>query len=302
MKAWLAQHARTFASAVGKLVRNPLASALNIGVIGVALALPAGLYVALATLQGLAGQLAVEPQLSLFLKRDAGRSDVADIERRLKSHPGVRRASFVSREKALRDIKARTGLADVIDALDHNPLPDAFIVEAADASSQALEALREEFRGWPKVEHVQLDSAWARRLEALVGLGRLAVFALGTLFAFALVAITFNTIRLQIMTQRDEIEVVKLIGATESFIRRPFLYFGTLLGLGGGAAAWMIVELGIRVFNNGLESLAQLYGIALQIQPLGLANGLSLLAFAAGLGWLGAWLSVSLQSAKLRPR
>lgn len=302
MTVWLAQHARTFATAVGKLARNPLASVLNIGAIGVALALPAGLYVALATLQGIAGRLAAEPQLSLFLDRDAGRSDVTDIERRLKSHPGVRRASFVSRDEALRDIKARMGLADIIDALDHNPLPDAFIVDAVDPSSRALEALRDEFRSWPKIEHVQLDSAWARRLEALVELGRLAVLALGALLAFALVAITFNTIRLQIMTQRDEIEVMKLIGATDSFIRRPFLYSGALLGFGGGAVAWMIVELGIRVFDDGLEDLARLYGIPLQIQPLGLTNGLSLLAFAAGLGWLGARLSVSLHSAKPYPR
>lgn len=302
MRIWLAQHARTFAATLRKLVRNPLASLLNIGAIGVALALPAGLYVALASLQGLTGRLTAEPQLSLFLDREASRSDVTEIERRLKSHPGVRSATFISREEALRDLKARTGLADVIEALEHNPLPDAFVVDATDPSSRALEALRDEFRRWPKIEHVQLDSAWARRLEALVELGRLAVLLLGALLAFALMAITFNTIRLQIMTQRDEIEVMKLIGATDSFIRRPFLYFGLLLGLAGGAAAWMIVELGIRVFNRGLQDLARLYGISLQIQSLGWADGLSLLGFAAGLGWLGAWLSVSLHSAKLDPR
>ena len=293
MRVWLSQHVRTFAATPARLVRSPVASLLNIGVIGVALALPVGFYVGLTHLQGYARELAADPQLSLFLALDASRGDVAQIETRLKQHRAVRKFSYVSREQALREMKAGTGLADVVDSLNHNPLPDAFVVDAGGSAPQTLEALRDEIGRWPKVAHVQLDSAWARRLEALLKLGQLMVLMLGTLLAFALIAITFNTIRLQIMTQREEIEVAKLIGATDPFIRRPFLYYGAVLGLAGGMAAWTIVAAGVYLLNGGLTDLSRLYETRLRLHPLGPEDSLSLLLFAAGLGWFGAWLSVN---------
>lgn len=302
MRVWLSQRVRTFAATLARLVRSPVASLLNIGVIGVALALPISFHVALTNLQGFAGELAADPQLSLFLALDAGRSDVAQIETRLKLHPGVRKFSYISREQALREMKASTGLADVVDGLTHNPLPDAFVVDAGEQAPQTLEALRDEIKRWPKVAHVQLDSAWARRLEALLKLGRLAVLLLGTLLAFALIAITFNTIRLQIMTQRDEIEVVKLIGATDPFIRRPFLYYGAMLGLAGGLAAWIIVAAGVYVLNDALTDLSRLYGNPVQLQPLAPEDSLSLLLFSGWLGWFGAWLSVNQYLSKIDQR
>jgi cell division transport system permease protein len=302
MNVWLSQRVRTLAATIAKLVRSPVATLLNIGVIGVALALPAGFYVALTSLQGYARELAADPQLSLFLALDAGGSDVAQIETRLKRHPAVRKFSYVSREQALREMKASTGLADVVDSLAHNPLPDAFVIDAGERAPQTLEALRDEIKGWPKVEHVQLDSAWARRLESLLKLGRLAVLLLGTLLAFALIAITFNTIRLQIMTQREEIEVVKLIGATDPFIRRPFLYYGAMLGLTGGLAAWMIVAAGVYLLNDALTDLSRLYGNSIQLHPLAPEDSLSLLLFSGGLGWFGAWLSVNQYLSKIDRR
>lgn len=302
MRVWLSQHARTFAATLGRLVRSPVASLLNIGVIGVALALPVGFYVGLAHLQEFARELATDPQLSVFLALDASRSDAAQIETRLKQHPAVRKFSYVSREQALRDMKGKTGFADVVDSLGHNPLPDAYVVDAGDSAPQTLEALRDEIRRWPKVAHVQLDSAWARRLEAVLKLGRLAVLMLGTLLAFALIAITFNTIRLQIMTQREEIEVAKLIGATDLFIRRPFLYYGTALGLAGGIAAWAIVAIGVYLLNDGLTDFSRLYGTAFQLRPLAAGDSLSLLLFAAWLGWFGAWLSVTQHLSQLDRR
>jgi cell division transport system permease protein len=283
---------RTFAATLAKLVRSPLSSLLNIGGIGVALALPAGFYVGLANVQAFTRELAAEPRLSLFLALDARPGDIAEIENRLKTHAGVGSFSHVSRDQALREMKARTGLGDVVDSLDHNPLPDAFVVDARDTAPQALEALRDEFKRWPKVAHVQLDSAWAWRLAALLNLGRLAALLLGVLLAFALVAITFNTIRLQILTQREEIEVAKLMGATDGFVRRPFLYHGALLGLAGGLAAWAIVLTGIHQFNEGLAELSRLYGAVWRLRPLPVQDSLSLLLFSSALGWFGAWLSV----------
>lgn len=292
MKIWVSQHLRTLGATLAKLVRSPLASMLNVGVIGVALALPVGFHVGLSNLQSFAGELAAAPQLSLFLAREANASDAAQIEERLKRHPGVRTYRYIPRDEALREIKTSTGLADVIDSLSQNPLPDAFVVDARDGASQSLAALRDEFTRWPRIEHVQLDSAWAQRLEALLGLGHLAMLMLGALLAFALVAVTFNTIRLQILTQREEIEIAKLIGATNPFIRRPFLYIGALLGLAGGVAAWAIVLAGVYLFNDGLSDLSRLYGIPLHLRPLSPQDSASLLLFSAWLGWFGAWLSV----------
>jgi len=302
VKVWLSQHVRTLAATLAKLVRSPVASLLNIGVVGVALALPVGFYVGLANLQGFARELAAAPQLSLFLALDASGSDAKQIASRLKQHPGVRNVTYITRDQALRELVARTGLADVAGSLHHNPLPDAFVVDANDRATPTLEALRDEFRRWPKIAHVQLDSAWAMRLEAVLKLGRLAVLMLGTLLAFGLLAITFNTIRLQIMTRRDEIEVVKLMGATDPFMRRPFLYYGALLGLAGGVTAWGIVRGGVYLLSDALADLSQLYGAHLQLRPLTLEDSLSLLLFSAWLGWFGAWLSVSRHLSETNPR
>jgi cell division transport system permease protein len=301
MRAWLWHHLDALRATLARFGRTPIATVLNIGVIGIALALPAGLYVALANLQGLARSLASDPQLSVFLALDATRAEAKQVETRLKQHPLVREARFVPREQALKELKASTGLADVVDGLPQNPLPDAVIVLPREAGAAALEKLREEVRAWPKVSHVQLDTAWAQRLDAGLRLAQLAVALLAALFAFALVAVTFNTIRLQILTRREEIEVSKLIGATDPFIRRPFLYFGALQGIAGAIAAWLIIWAGIALLNGALADLAQLYAARFELRHLTPADSLSLLAFSAGLGWLGAWASVNQHLAGIGP-
>ena len=301
MKIWLLQHIRTLFAVFGRLAHTPVASLFNIGVIGIALALPVGFYVGLANLQGFSRELSADPQISVFLTLDAGRADAARIESRLQQHPDVRKFRYVSREQALADIKNSTGLADVVASLEQNPLPDAFVVDARDHATPTLAKLRDEFARWPKVAHAQLDAAWARRLEAALNLGRQAVLILTALLAFALIAITFNTIRLQILTQREEIEVAKLIGATDPFIRRPFLYFGAVQGLAGGLTAWAIIWAGIYLLNNGLADLSQLYGANFQLRHLAPADSLSLFLFSAWLGWFGAWMSVSKHLSEFDP-
>lgn len=301
MKNWLRQHRLCLAATFVRLARTPLASVLNIGVIGVALALPLAFYVVLVNVQGFAREQAPAPQVSLFLKLDAQAADAREIESRLKTHAAIAKFRFISRDQALADLKAKSGLADAIGSLGRNPLPDGFVVDAKENTVAALERLRDEFKAWPKVEHVQLDSAWARRLDATLQLGRLAVLVLGALLAFALVAVTFNTIRLQILTQRAEIEVAKLIGATNPFVRRPFLYYGSLMGLTGGVMGWLIVWGGLRLLNERLASLAQLYGANLRLHHLSLPDSVSLCLFAAALGWLGAWLSATRNLAEFDP-
>jgi cell division transport system permease protein len=302
MKAWFWQHRDALVTTLARLARTPVATLLNLGVIGAALALPVGLYVTLDNLREFARALASDPQISVFLALDAGKAAVDKTRARLVQHPGVREARFVPRDQALKELKASTGLGDVVDSLPQNPLPDAFVVLPRERAPEALEKLRDEIAGWPGVTHVQLDTAWARRLEAGLKVARLSVGLLATLFAFALVAVTFNTIRLQILTRREEIEVSKLIGATDGFIRRPFLYFGALQGLVGGLAAWVIVWAGVQLLNGALAELAMLYDARFALRPLGVADSLSLLLFSAALGWLGAWLSVSQHLARIEPR
>ncbi len=301
MKAWFSQHRRGFTATFGRLARTPLGSALNILVIGVALSLPAGLYVLIENLQASSQQIAAEPLVNVFMALDANRTEVAQIEARLKQSPHVARFRFLPRDEALQELKQSSGIADVIDSLPQNPLPDAFIVSAKDNTPQALKALRNEFRQWPRVTHVQLDALWAQRLDAALRLGRLLTAILSALLALALIAATFNTIRLQVLTRRDEIEVTKLLGGTDAFIRRPFLYFGALQGCAGGMAAWLIVTGGVYLLNLNLGELSHVYATLIQLRYLSPGDSLGLLVFPAILGWFGAWLSVGQHLALIEP-
>lgn len=301
MKSWLAQHARALLFTLHRLLATPVSSTLNILAIGIALSLPAGMAVLLQNIQNVTEKAVGAPQISAFLSLDVGRDDIARIGRQLKQHEAVGGVEFIPREQALEQLKQSTGLAEVIGGLTHNPLPDAYIIYPGKAGAQALEALRDELKKWQGIEHVQLDSAWARKLEALLKFGRMATLILSTLLGIALVAVTFNTIRLQILTRREEIEVSKLIGGTDAFIRRPFLYAGLLHGLLGGAAAWLIVAASLLLVNGSLAELAQLYASNFALRPLPASGSLALLGLSACLGWLGAWLSVAQHLRRIEP-
>ena len=290
MRTWLRQHRGALGRAVRKLAAQRAATLLNALVIGVALSLPAGGYALLANLQGVAQRFTFEPQLSVFLKPEAKR---AELEPRLRADARVAALRFVPRDEALAELRVAEGLADVVGALERNPLPDTFVVRATDGGAPALEALARALGALPGVAHVQVDSAWAERLAALARIGRLALAALAVLLAIGLVAVTFNTIRLQILTQREEIEVSQLLGATDAFIRRPFFYQGILQGLAGGVLALGILWVGLGVLNYGVRDLAQAYGSSFELAFLPSRDALAVAAFAALLGWLGALLSVS---------
>lgn len=282
-----------------RIFASPLVGMLNILVIGVALSLPAGMYVLLQNVQGWVAQLTSTPQVSLFLSLAAKTDDVDKLRKQLERHPAIDRIEFVPRAQALEQLKQSTGLADVIGGLNQNPLPDAFIVYPKHGAVLVLQALREELAKLPPVELAQLDSVWAYKLEALLKFGRMMALILACLLSLALVAITFNTIRLQILTQREEIEVAKLIGATNGFIRRPFLYFGAMQGLLGGIMAWLIITIGLLVLNYQLNALSQLYESPFTLHPPSSGDSVTLLLFSMYLGWLGAWLSVARHLSKI---
>jgi cell division transport system permease protein len=302
VSVWFSHHFLALVLALKRLLMSPLGSLLSIGVIGVAFSLPAGIYVMLENLRTVAGQFSTAPQLSLFLKLDSSAEVVAEVRSRLEHHPHITTFQFISRESALREFGQSTGLTDIAESFEKNPLPDAFVITASSLSADRLDELHGELQKWPEIELAQLDSAWARRLEALLNLGRLGVLMLSALLSAALLVVTFNVIRLQILTMRDEIEVSKLIGATNGFIRRPFLYFGALQGAAGGMVAWLLISLGIHLIDEQLKSLMQLYDINWELYHLSLEDSLSLFLFSALLGWTGAWLSVGRHLGQIEPR
>ena len=291
MMAWLSINLHAFLHTLRKLARSPFSSFFSICVIGIALSLPTGIYVLLENVESLAGSFVSSPQISLYLYRDAGPAAAAEIEKRLISDPRVERFKFISKEEALAGFRKDGEFSDIVSSLSQNPLPDAFVVSAK--HSRDLEALHDEMVKWPKVEQAQLDSGWVRKLDSLLNLGHVAAAILSILLGFALVFITFNTIRLQILTQKDEIEVAKLIGATNTFIRRPFLYLGALQGLAGGIAAWIIIAAGLHFMNGAILELAHLYSTSFVLSNLDGKESLVLFLLSSSLGWLGAWLSVS---------
>ena len=302
MKAWLRQHRQAIAQAFGKLAAQKSAAALNALVIGIALSLPAGGYALLSSLRTVTQGASLEPQLSVFLRPETKRADAEALGARLKADSRVRDARFVPREQALKELQATEGLAEVVAALNRNPLPDAFVLRPKANEPDALEALAKELRDAPAVAHVQVDSAWARRLGALAGTARLAIGLLAALLAFGLVAITFNTIRLQILTQRAEIEISKLIGATDAFIRRPFFYLGALQGFAGGVVALLILWASLAALNVGVADLAASYGSSFRLGFLEAGDAFAVILFSAALGWLGAYLSVSKYLQEIEPK
>jgi len=301
MKA-LREHLRVLRETLQRLLSTPWASLLAILVTGIALSLPVGGYVMLQSIQSLDARLGEKPQISLYLAKGTGAAEIDKLGDRLRAHSGIREVEFIARDASLKQLRQSAGLADVIDGLAENPLPDAYIVHPNNRDHAALDALRTELQGMPAVEHAKLDSAWLRKLEAMLNFGRVAVALLAAMLSFALVAITFNTIRLQILTRRQEIEVAKLIGASDAFIRRPFLYFGMLQGVLGGIAAWLLVSGILGILNFSLGELASLYASSFSLQSLTFADSFALLVFSAYLGWLGAWFSVSQHLWQIEPR
>jgi len=281
MNAWLRHHAH----ALGRAWRR--VGLLNVLVIGVALALPAGGYALIESLRAVSGRLALDPQISVFL--DPKRADTESIASALKRDGRISRVRFVPRDQALKELGSVQGLSDLIVALGRNPLPDVFVVTARE---ETIEPLAADLAKLPGVARVQADSLWARRLASIARVGRVGLWLLAGLLGVALVAVTFNTIRLQILTQRDEIEVSKLIGATDAFIGRPFYYAGLLQGLAGGVVALLVVAGSLVLLNREVRALSESYGSDFRFGFLAPGDALAVVLFAGLLGWLGAHLSV----------
>jgi cell division transport system permease protein len=293
VSAWLRHHGRSLAATLRRLARSPGATALNVLAIGVALALPLGAWVVLANAQRLAGHAAGDPQLAVFMAADAARADAARVEAAVASAPGVRRQRFVPKDQALAELRQADGTREIAATLGSNPLPDAVIVDLAPGNAPAAEQLAAELRALPKVALVQLDAVWLQRLDALLRLGAAAVALLAGLLAVGMIAVTFNTVRLQIVTQQAEIEVSRLIGATTGYIRRPFVWQGAVIGFAGGVVALGLVAGSVYLLNGEVARLAATYASDFRLALPSAGDLAACLGFAGALGWVGAYLSVS---------
>jgi len=269
-------------------------------VVAIALALPfAGLTV-LENMRPVSAQLAVEPEISVFLSIDTPRQRASalapEIQRVLQTSQTGGTIEFIPRENALSALKERSAIADAITTLGNNPLPDGYVLKLAGfenaQDARRVDQIAVQLKGLPGVEYVQVDSAWVQRLSALLNVLRMALLFLAATLGVVVVAVVFNTIRLQVMTQREEIEVSRLVGATDGFICRPFYYSGALLGLAAGALALGVVGLGMRPLNAAIAEFARLYASEFQLVPLGWLLTTSLLLLSAFLGLCGAMLSV----------
>jgi cell division transport system permease protein len=306
MNIWFRQHRFALGAALSHVRKAPGSFLFNVIVVAVALALPFAGVTLLDNVRPLSEELSVDPEISLFLKPDTPRDQAQSLAPQLQqilrgSHAKV---SFVPREQALASLKEKSGLTDVIETLGDNPLPDSYVMKlegfASGTYPARVDGLAEQMRALPGVDSVQVDSAWVKRLAALLGVLRLALLLLAITLGVVVIAVVFNTIRLQVLTQREEIAVSKLLGATDNFIHRPFYYTGALLGLCAGAVALGAVTLALRPLNTAIAEFARLYASEFQLTPLPPLGMAALLAISAGLGLVGAMLSVQRHLARLK--
>jgi cell division transport system permease protein len=300
MKSWLRQHRFALWDAFGRMRKTPGSFLFNVLVVAIALALPfAGLTI-LENMRPVSQQLAVEPEISIFMAMDTPREQAmalgAGIQRIVQDNKSKAKLEFIPRENALGMLKSRTGLSDTLATLGSNPLPDAYVLKLATfdnaADATRVDMIAAKLKALPGVEYVQVDSAWVKRLAALVHVARLALLMLGITLGVVVVAVVFNTIRLQVMTQREEIEISRLVGATDAFIYRPFYYSGALLGLCAGGIALAAVALALHPLNAAIADFARLYASEFQLVTVGAPVGILLLGLSAALGLSGALLSV----------
>jgi cell division transport system permease protein len=304
MRGYLTHHAQSLVGSIGRLVRAPFATALTVLVIGLALALPLALGVLVSNAMSATGGFTGAVDVSVYFKPGVALGRVQQLAGSARARAGVAAVEVISSDAALKEFQQYSGFGTALQALGANPLPNVLHVRpAATASTPAdLDALKHDLSAWPEVDLVQVDAQWVLRFNAILALLR-RVLGIAALFLGAgVLAVIGNTIRLEIQGRRPEIEVVRLVGGSTGFIRRPFLYTGMLYGLGGAVLAWGTVETAVLVLQEPMTALARLYGSSYTLSGPGLLQIGVVFAAGLGLGWLGAWLSAARHLRGIAPR
>ncbi|WP_417797012.1 permease-like cell division protein FtsX [Stutzerimonas nitrititolerans] len=300
--AWLESHRASLVDSVGRLVKQPIGSFFTCLVMAVALSLPMGLALLLDNVERLGGSWQRAAQISLYLQLETDAAAGQALREQIREMPDVADAEWISREQALEEFQQLSGLGEALRELPDNPLPGVVVVTPNEVDKAKLEALRQRLAELPGVEQAQLDLLWVERLAAILKLGDRFVFGLTLLLIATLLLVIGNTIRLHIENRRTEIEVVKLVGGTDGYVRRPFLYMGALYGLGAGLIAWLLLAYGLGWLNEAVIDLAGLYGSDFGLAGVPTEDGFSLVLGALLLGYIGAWLAVARHLSELAPR
>ncbi|MGH8399604.1 MAG: permease-like cell division protein FtsX [Gammaproteobacteria bacterium] len=303
LAAWRLHHRQMLVAGFTRLYRKPVATGMTVAVIAISLALPASLLILVQNVKQVSGSWQGAARISMFLKQGLSDQDVKGVADAARSTAGVTGVQIISADQALEEFKNRSGFGDALALLGDNPLPAVLVVQpdAVHSTPETAAQLGQTLAKLPQVNRVRLDVQWLRRLQAILDILGRAVLVIGCLLGLAVILIVGNTIRLDIEGRRTEIEVSKLIGATDRFIRRPFLYYGAGYGFTGGVLAWLLVTLSLALLSGPVTRLAGLYGSDFSLTGAGLGDILMLLAGGALLGWLGAWLAVARHLRDIEP-
>lgn len=304
LNSYLGHHRLVARDSLQRLLRMPMSSLMTWLVIGIALALPGGLLVALNNLEAVSRGWEGGAQISLYLHQSIAERDGRKLANQLQLKPEIVAVEFISSTQALAEFQRLSGYGDVLQHLDSNPLPSVLIVKPVDVHTESASTyiLYESLAQLSQVDQAVIDMAWVQRLYSIMALGKRMTFILAALLSLGVLLVIGNTIRLAIESRRDEIVIVKLVGATNAFVRRPFLYTGLWYGLGGGLVGWLIISVGLIGLMGPVSELAGLYQSGFSLQGLSIGETLMLWLSAGLLGLLGAWLAVGRHLGAIEPR
>lgn len=302
MVEYLQRHAQVFFFTLGRLYRRPIASLLTVLVIGITLALPAGLHLLFKNISSVSYSWEGTVRASLFLHNHVEKAAGEKMATEIGLRAEVSDVLYISREESMAEFRRLSGFGEALDLLEKNPLPAVIMVTpSATLTPQEIETLIAEFNELPEVEQAKLDQKWLQRLYAVLAIVERGVLVIATLLALAVIITVGNTIRLDIFSQREEIKVMKLVGASDAFIRRPFLYTGFWYGLLGGLIAWIFVSAAMAALSSPTASLSALYDSAFELKGLGLLATVYLFGAGTLLGLLGSWWTVGRHLSQIQP-
>lgn len=290
--AYIAQHRAVFSDTLDRLWSTPLSTLMTVAVVAVAIALPSGLYVLLANVQQVAKNWDGNAQISLFLKDSVGASQAQSLVEKIEQEAHISRVEYISKDDALIEFEAVSGYSELLEEFDDNPLPSVIVVYLDSPAIDVAEHLKQQVIQWDEVQLAQLDAEWVRKLQGIVSLAKNIVIALAVGLALAVFLVVINTIRLAVENKKNEIEIHQLVGATNGFIRRPFLYIGAWFGLAGGVFAIFSVELLLLSLQASVTNLANQYQSQYLIQGMDFQSVLFILMASVSLGLSGAWIAV----------
>lgn len=300
---WITRHVGVSVAAFGRILRHPFSTFMIVLVIGVTLALPAAINLIVKNARAISGSWDNALDFAVFLKQELTESEAAGLARLIGQRADVESVQFISATEALADFRSQSGFGSALDQLPDNPLPHTLVVRPGPGNTNAsIVLLQEELGNLPETDHVQVDTEWVQRFHAILDIVRQAIAIGAALLGVAIIVIIGNTIRLDIENRREEIEVTKLIGASNAFVRRPFLWTGFWYGLLGGLMALALVSYGLFLLEAPVARLAGLYQSNISIASMAGTEALAIIGVGVLLGLFSAWFTAARHMRRIEPR